>query len=94
MTLILALVCKDGMVFASDGQSATASIAHGMHLGVRQGISKINRLGDDTLWSFSGSEGIGQLVKNQLDKLKETNEGIIKKPLSDSGLQEQLKNIH
>jgi hypothetical protein len=82
------------MVFASDGQSATASIAHGTHLGVRQGISKINRLGDDTLWSFSGSEGIGQLVKNQLDKLKETNEGIIKKPLSDSGLQEQLKNIH
>jgi len=52
MTLILALVRKDGMVFASDGQSATAAIAHGMLLGVRQGVSKINRLGDDKLWSF------------------------------------------
>ena len=94
MTLILALVCKDGMVFASDGQSVTAATAHGMHLGVQQGVSKINRLGDDKLWGFAGSEGIGQLVKDEIDKLNKSNKAIIKKPLSDPGLREYLKNIH
>jgi 20S proteasome alpha/beta subunit len=94
MTLILALACKDGMIFASDGQAVTTALAHNIPIGIRQDVSKINRLGEDKLWGFSGSEGIGLEIKNEIDRLERNKKDIVEKPLSDKILKERLKNIH
>ncbi len=52
MTLILAIPCKDGVVFASDGQ-ATTLIDHEY---TKSKTPKIFKLGKNVLWGCSGSE--------------------------------------
>jgi 20S proteasome alpha/beta subunit len=52
MTLILAITCKDGLVFASDGK-ATRPI-NGKP--TKSKATKIFKLGESILWGCAGSE--------------------------------------
>lgn len=63
MTLIIALSCKDGVIMASDGQATTPSTGGP----IRRTFSKIMRLGDNKLWSASGSVGMIQKILNAFD---------------------------
>jgi len=64
MTLILAVVCKDGIVMAAD--SAASFIAEG----IKQPTVKIHKLGSVALWGASGHEGMIQDIEVALTKGK------------------------
>lgn len=65
MTLVVALVCRDGIVMASDGQ-VTLQSSGGP---VRQSAIKIKRFGQSILWSGSGEVGFMQKIEKALDSL-------------------------
>jgi len=65
VTLIVALVCKDGIVMASDGQ-VTLQSSGGP---VRQSAIKIKRFGKSILWSGSGRVAFIQRIEKALDSL-------------------------
>lgn len=62
MTLVLAIVCRSGIVVAAD--SASSFIAEG----IRQPTVKIHQLGNVMLWGASGHEGMIQDIEVALTK--------------------------
>ena len=65
MTLVVALICNDGIVMASDGQ-VTLQSSGGP---VRQSAIKIKRFGESILWSGSGEVGFIQKIDRALNGL-------------------------
>ena len=61
MTLILALVCKDGIVMAADSAASFVE-------GIKQPTVKIRQLGNTVLWAASGHEGMTQDIEVALTK--------------------------
>ena len=57
MTLVLALVCKNGIIMAAD--SAASFVAEG----IKQPTIKIRQLGNIALWGASGHEGMIQDIE-------------------------------
>lgn len=60
MTLIVGILCKDGVVMASD--SAASFGANGMMTIGQQETRKIVRINDHILFTSTGAVGISQLV--------------------------------
>lgn len=61
MTLILALVCQDGIVMAADSAASFLE-------GIKQPTTKIRQLGNRVLWAASGHEGMTQDIEVALTK--------------------------
>jgi len=68
LTLIIAILTKDGIVVASDGQSTENAAGQP----IRAVCEKIYSLGKGALWGASGDGGAIQEVKRQLDALGPT----------------------
>lgn len=64
MTLILALRCPDGLVFAADSMSTEAA-PQGQTYITRHEVDKLI-IQDDLLWGCSGSVGIKQLIQETI----------------------------
>jgi 20S proteasome alpha/beta subunit len=73
MTLIIAIKCKDGLVFASDGQATSLSSGGP----VRQKYKKIHRIGD-LLFGAAGTIGVIQRCMEEIKEFakKISNEGL------------------
>jgi proteasome beta subunit len=89
VTLVVALACQDGCVFASDGQ-ATVYSSGGP---IKQPIQKIKKLGDHTLWGASGSLGLIQRIGARLDSVptEYKNAGLDNLVSDISGIVYQLR---
>ncbi len=72
MTLIVGILCTDGVVVASDS-AATFSIP-GMPTIGQQEITKLHRLTDSVLFSSTGAVGMAQLVANEIRNSWRNNE--------------------
>ena len=59
MTLIIALACKEGLVFAADSQAT--EVAPGSP--TRFPVNKIKTLGSSILWAGSGDQGLFQRIE-------------------------------
>lgn len=79
MTLITALKCKDGIVMASDGQ-ATGNSAGGP---VRHEMTKIFKIGKNTLYGASGTIG---MIQKSLEIVQEQSETF------DDGITAKLRS--
>lgn len=66
MTLISALICTDGIVMASDGQSTFPTAAGFMRLP----SEKIKKIGERVLWGGAGDVGLLQKIEITLCNLK------------------------
>jgi len=66
MTLIVGIVCRDGVVLASD--SAATFAKEGMPTIGQQEIRKILRLSDCLLFASSGAIGMAQIVAHEVKK--------------------------
>jgi 20S proteasome alpha/beta subunit len=67
VTLIVGILCEDGVVLASD---SAATYAAGTTLTIgQQEVTKIHKLGDDFAYASTGSIGVSQLVVSELEKL-------------------------
>ncbi len=75
MTLVLALICTDGIIMASDGQSTFVTEGGPMRLPAE----KIRAFGDRFVWSGSGDVGLLQKIGLGLDDL---SEGTLKRPIA------------
>lgn len=64
MTVVLALRCADGLVLATDSQ-AIARMPGGIP--VRMDTTKIVQVGDFIVFAGTGSVGLGQRIKQELD---------------------------
>lgn len=64
MTLIVGILCRDGVVMASD--SAATFAASGLPTIGQQKISKIYNLSNSILYSNTGAVGIAQVIANQI----------------------------
>lgn len=71
MTLIVGIVCKDGVVVASD--SAATFGTEGVPTIGQQHVTKIHRLSDSVLFSCTGAVGMGQLIGNRIKRDWEAN---------------------
>jgi 20S proteasome alpha/beta subunit len=71
MTLIVALKCKDGIVFASDSLATVeVSITSGVKIPIKHTVTKIQPLGDDKLWAASGTDSVIQEFERYLGTLQ------------------------
>lgn len=77
MTLIIALACTDGVVFASDSQD-TFETSGGTS--VRTNTDKIKRLGEWNLWAASGDVSIIQKIESSFKCLKEKSPSWFNEP--------------
>ena len=64
MTLIIGILCRDGVVMTSD--SAATFAASGLPTIGQQEIPKIHNLSNSILYSNTGAVGIGQVIANQI----------------------------
>jgi len=67
VTLIVGIVCSDGVVMASDS-AATLAAGAAPTVG-QQPMTKIHKIGEDMLYASSGAVGISQLIRDSLGKL-------------------------
>jgi 20S proteasome alpha/beta subunit len=67
LTLIVGILCTDGVVMAADS-AATYATAIGPTIG-QQHVTKVIRLSDGVLYSSTGAIGVAQLVCSRLEKL-------------------------
>ena len=67
MTLIVGILCKDGVVMASD--SAATFATSGRPTIGQQAMRKLVRVNDHILLSGTGAVGISQLIADELDTL-------------------------
>lgn len=79
MTLILGVICNDGIVVASDSQSTEGPLGS-MLRSVRFPTKKIWPLGDSIIWGGSGDGGLTQRVKVCLDDLPQSE---LSKPINN-----------
>jgi 20S proteasome alpha/beta subunit len=67
VTLIVGIVCSDGVVMASD---SSAALAVGLVPTIgQQPVTKIYKIGDDMLYASTGSIGVSQLIRDSLERL-------------------------
>ncbi|MGH7720250.1 MAG: hypothetical protein ACREON_15580 [Gemmatimonadaceae bacterium] len=64
MTLVVGILCKDGVVMASD--SAATFGTSGIHTIGQQEVQKVQVLNDHILYSATGAVGISQLIADKL----------------------------
>jgi len=64
VTLIVGILCRDGVVMASD--SAATFAASGLKTIGQQEIPKIHKLSDLILYSCTGAVGMAQLIANEI----------------------------
>lgn len=72
MTLIVGILCREGVVVASD--SAATYGKEGMPTIGQQHITKVRKLADSVLFSATGAVGISQLIANQVTRDWEGND--------------------
>lgn len=72
MTLIVGIVCKDGVVVASD--SAATYGKEGIPTIGQQYITKVHKIADSVLFSATGAIGISQLIAHQIKAAWERSE--------------------
>jgi 20S proteasome alpha/beta subunit len=65
MTLIIGMLCQDGVVIGADGQ---ATFGAGGIRTIRQEVKKLNKIGDCAAIATSGPIGLGQQFHAELDK--------------------------
>lgn len=70
MTLIVGIVCKDGVVMASD--SAATFGTQGRPTIGQQDVRKLIRLNDHILYASTGAVGISQVIGDKIKQLWET----------------------
>jgi len=83
MTLVVALKCKDGVVFASESQ-ATAQVGQNF---VRYETIKIKELKNNKLWAASGDVNIAEKIERSLVAFQEDNPNFT---LSDAELMQDF----
>lgn len=71
MTLLVGILCKDGVVMGSDSAATFGSM--GRHTIGQQEVQKVQCLTDRILFSATGSIGMGQLIANLLQSNYDTN---------------------
>jgi len=71
VTLVLALICTDGILMASDGQSTFTTVAGPMRLP----SEKIRPLGNRILWGGSGDVGLLQKIGVVIGDIPDNNLG-------------------
>ena len=64
MTLIIGILCKDGVVMASDS-AATLGAGNVFTIG-QQSLRKVFKLNDHVLYSATGAVGMSQLVADKI----------------------------
>ena len=67
MTLIVGILCKDGVVVASDS-AATFGMGARPTIG-QQELHKVHRINQNILYSCTGAVGIGQLIADNIGTL-------------------------
>jgi 20S proteasome alpha/beta subunit len=67
MTLIVGILCEEGVVLGADGQ-ATLGTGTGVRT-VRQQVKKVNKIGDSAAIATSGPVGLGQQFNAALQEL-------------------------
>jgi 20S proteasome alpha/beta subunit len=67
MTLIVGILCEDGVVLASDS-AATYSAGAAFTIG-QQEVTKVHRLGNDLVYASTGAIGVSQLIIAELTGL-------------------------
>lgn len=67
MTLIVGVLCRDGVVMASD--SAATFAAHGAPTIGQQEVRKIRRINDRILYASTGAIGMAQLLSDKIGAL-------------------------
>ncbi len=67
MTLIVGILCQDGVVLASD---SAATYAAGISFTIgQQEVTKVHRLGQDMVYASTGAIGVSQVIISELEKL-------------------------
>jgi len=67
VTLIVGILCRDGVVMASDSAATYASV--GRPTIGQQAVKKIQRLNDHVLFASSGAVGMGQMICDRINTL-------------------------
>src|SRR5262245_17473363 len=67
MTLIVGILCSNGVVMASDS-AATLGTGAGLSTIGQQNMKKILNLSSDSLYGATGAVGMSQLVSNSVSK--------------------------
>jgi len=67
VTLIIGILCKDGVVMASDS-AATLGAGNVYTIG-QQSLRKVFRLNDHVLYSATGAVGMSQLIADKIKKI-------------------------
>jgi 20S proteasome alpha/beta subunit len=65
VTLIVGVLCRDGVVMASD--SAATYAASGMHTIGQQSMTKVRALGNSVLYASTGAVGMSQIIADGIE---------------------------
>ncbi len=83
MTLIIALIFRDGIVMAADSLGTEAVVGHPL-LDFGTTVEKVFSLGTNMVWGGSGGGGLTQRVKAELDDWAGKNPGLLDRPGDDT----------
>lgn len=83
MTLIIGILCSDGVVVASDGAATLGSLGNQT---VRQEVRKLDVIADKIVVGVSGPVGLGQKIKETVGEQYENRVFSSKTPLEASSL--------
>jgi len=70
MTLIVGILCKDGVVVASDSAATLGTGALGVHPTIgQQSVRKVRTIGDQVLCASTGAVGMSQLFNDEIVRI-------------------------
>lgn len=88
MTLLVGIVCSDGVVIATD---SFATYAQGVVPTIgQQPVTKVQRCGDTMIYAFTGPIGITQILSPAFDQLAK---GFFTNPMTTAPVAEAMKCI-
>ncbi len=79
MTLILGLVCREGIVVLADSQETF------VRAGVKSTTQKLFRLGPSIVWGGSGDTGMVRALSQSLGKIEKGQAGTLLRPIDELG---------
>lgn len=82
MTLIIAMIFREGVVMAADSLGTEAVVGHPL-LDFGTTVEKVFPLGPNIVWGGSGGGGLTQRVKAELDDWAGKNSGLVERPGND-----------
>lgn len=94
MTLVVGVICRDGIVLAADRQAQDGA---GGIVTIGHAVTKITVVGTDSLFAFSGAVAVGQQLCNAAaQKHKEWAQSPVGKAIPDlqKAIREILKDIY